>query len=294
MSNIFDSLYDDNIGSPDYYDYENFTSTTNSNFPSSTSNEFTFKMPNRIEKGGKDFFKNLKNNEDTKAITEILKGTTTLGFVYNGGVIMAVDSRASMGTFMGSKTVKKVIEINDFLLGSLAGGAADCQFWLRKLNLWCTVYELKYGERSSVGAAANFLSNMINDYRGRDLSMGTMISGFDNDGFHLYYVDDDGKCLNGKIFSAGSGSTYAFGVVDSKYRYDMTEEEAARLGYEAICHATYRDIGSGGYVRVYSITKNGWKRLVDGDDVNDFHWRFNNERGLRGDGDESKNEKLKI
>ena len=30
--------------------------------------------------------------------------------------------------------MKKVIEINPFLLGTMAGGAADCQFWLRNLG----------------------------------------------------------------------------------------------------------------------------------------------------------------
>ena len=46
-----------------------------------------------------------------------------------------------------SQTVKKVIEINPFLLGTMAGGAADCQFWQRNLGQqarllfcsWCAV-----------------------------------------------------------------------------------------------------------------------------------------------------------
>ena len=33
-----------------------------------------------------------------------------------------------------SQTVKKIIEINPFLLGTMAGGAADCQFWQRNLG----------------------------------------------------------------------------------------------------------------------------------------------------------------
>lgn len=33
-----------------------------------------------------------------------------------------------------SQTVKKVIEINPYLLGTMAGGAADCQFWERNLG----------------------------------------------------------------------------------------------------------------------------------------------------------------
>ena len=54
------------------------------------------------------------------------KGTTCLAFLYQGGVVVAVDSRASQGPFVGSQTVYKVIEINPRLLGTMAGGAADC------------------------------------------------------------------------------------------------------------------------------------------------------------------------
>ena len=55
-----------------------------------------------------------------------MKGTTTLAFKFQGGVIVSVDSRATQGPFIASQTVKKVIEINPFLLGTMAGGAADC------------------------------------------------------------------------------------------------------------------------------------------------------------------------
>lgn len=46
-------------------------------------------------------------------------GTTTLGFMYKGGVVLAVDSRATGGQFIGSQTMKKIVEINDFLLGKV-------------------------------------------------------------------------------------------------------------------------------------------------------------------------------
>ena len=110
-----------------------------------------------------------------REVMELVKpshGTTTLGFIFEHGVIVAVDSRASMGSYIcanrwrlpatsqlrwsllrsrfsgsarllreglvvlcaASQTVKKVIEINPFLLGTMAGGAADCQFWERNLG----------------------------------------------------------------------------------------------------------------------------------------------------------------
>ena len=61
-------------------------------------------------------------------------GTTTLGFKYQGGVLLAVDSRATGGMYIGSGSVKKIIEINRFLLGTMAGGAADCTYWERLVN----------------------------------------------------------------------------------------------------------------------------------------------------------------
>jgi 20S proteasome subunit beta 5 len=49
-----------------------------------------------------------------------------------------------------------------------------------------------------------------------------MITGWDETGPQLYYVDDDGTRLKGKYFSVGSGSTYAYGV-DNYYRADLTQ-----------------------------------------------------------------------
>jgi hypothetical protein len=43
--------------------------------------------------------------------------------------------------------VKKVIEINPYLLGTMAGGAADCSFWERELGRRCRLFELRNKER---------------------------------------------------------------------------------------------------------------------------------------------------
>jgi|TARA_B110000285_G_C14989969_1_gene545808 hypothetical protein len=59
-------------------------------------------------------------------MTDFAKGTTTLAFEFQGGVLVAVDARATMGPFISSNNVRKVIEVNDFILGTMAGGAADC------------------------------------------------------------------------------------------------------------------------------------------------------------------------
>ena len=44
--------------------------------------------------------------------------------------------------------------------------------------------------------------------------MGTMVTGWDKSGAQLYYVDNDATRIHGDLFSVGSGSTYAYGVLD--------------------------------------------------------------------------------
>jgi 20S proteasome subunit beta 5 len=141
-------------------------------------------------------------------------GTTTLAFKFQGGVIVSVDSRATQGTYIASQNVQKVIEINPFLLGTMAGGAADCSFWERDLGRQCRLYELRNKERISVASASKLLANTMYQYRGYGLSMGTMVTGWDKTGPQLYYVDNDATRIHGNLFSVGSGSTYAYGVLD--------------------------------------------------------------------------------
>ncbi|KAF7458879.1 proteasome subunit beta type-5 [Cryptosporidium felis] len=207
------------------------------------------------------------------------RGTTTLGFIYQGGVILAVDSRATMGSYISSQEVKKIIEINDFLLGTMAGGAADCSYWERVLSKLCKLYELRNGERISVAGASKMIMNIFFHYRAYGLSAGIMIAGYDKDGPHLYYVDNEGSRVKDCKFSIGSGSLYAYGVLDSGYRFDLTDKEAIDLGKRAIVVATNRDGGSGGLVRVYQITKEGIIKHVPGEDVSELHYKYSEERG---------------
>ena len=42
------------------------------------------------------------------------------------------------------------------------------------------------------------------------------------------------------LCSVGSGSTFAYGILDTAYKWDMTDDEARELGRRAIHHATHR------------------------------------------------------
>ncbi|XP_030369236.1 proteasome subunit beta type-5-like isoform X2 [Scaptodrosophila lebanonensis] len=196
---------------------------------------------------------------------EFKHGTTTLGFIYQGGIILCVDSRSTSGDFIGSQHMKKIIELNDYMLITMAGGAADCTYWDRVLAKECRMYELRYGKRITVISAANMLANTIHQYRDMGLSMGMMLAGFDGDIPKLIYLDSEGYLVDHTEFAVGSGSTLALGLLDTFFKWDMTDREAYDLACRSICNAAHRDAYSGGIVRLYHVTADGWKNINNTD-----------------------------
>ncbi|WRT69102.1 proteasome subunit beta type-5 [Kwoniella shivajii] len=218
---------------------------------------------------------NMSANPDAKI--KIAHGTTTLAFRFKGGIIVAVDSRATAGSYIASGTVKKVIEINKFLLGTMAGGAADCQYWETYLGMQCRLYELRNKERISVAAASKILSNIVYQYKGMGLSMGTMVCGWDKTGPCIFYVDDDGQRLKGDLFSVGSGSTFAYGVLDQGYKWDLTDEEAQELGRRSIVAAGHRDAYSGNTCNLFHVKQEGWD-FIGNYDINELWYEYENKK----------------
>ncbi|KAI5842400.1 nucleophile aminohydrolase [Morchella snyderi] len=210
---------------------------------------------------------------------KIAHGTTTLAFRFQGGIIVATDSRATAGSWIASQTVKKVIEINDKMLGTMAGGAADCQYWLNYLGIECRLHELRHKRRISVAAASKILSNLVYSYKGMGLSMGTMMAGVTAlEGPALYYIDSDGTRLSGNLFCVGSGQTFAYGVLDREYDYNLSVEDALALGSRSILAATHRDAYSGGSINLYHVKEEGWTKHGF-TDTNPMFWKTKLEKG---------------
>ena len=122
-------------------------------------------------------------------------------------------------------------------------------------------YELANKERISVAAASKMLANMVARYKGMGLSMvspapaalrDSRAPGHDDcrlgqegaplhcmwradaaQGPGLFYVDGDGTRLSNDLFSVGSGSPYAYGVLDRGYKWDL---EGGPLRWDAPRH----------------------------------------------------------
>uniref|UniRef100_A0A915C196 proteasome endopeptidase complex n=1 Tax=Parascaris univalens TaxID=6257 RepID=A0A915C196_PARUN len=216
----------------------------------------------------KDFVETHFGKNSAAKNLQFRKGTTTLAFIYEpktendkGGIIIAVDSRASAGEYISSKSVMKILDIGDRMVATMAGGAADCQFWTRIVAKYCTLYELREKSEITVAAASKYFSNVLYGYRNYGLSVGSMIAGYDKRGPAIFKVDSEGQREQLRLCSVGSGSLSAYGILDTFYQPKMTDEEARALGRRAIMHATFRDSGSGGVCNMVHITPKGKIRL---------------------------------
>ena len=76
----------------------------------------------------------------------------------------------------------------------------------------------------------------------------------------LIYVCSDGARLQGDVISVGSGSPYAYGILDRGLRWSLSKEDAISLARDAVFRATHRDAYSGNNVDLFHITAKGWKQ----------------------------------
>ncbi|KAJ3595238.1 hypothetical protein NHX12_004542 [Muraenolepis orangiensis] len=90
----------------------------------------------------------------------------------------------------------------------------------------------------------------------------------------VIYVCSDGSRLQGEVFSVGSGSPYAYGILDGGLRWTLSREEAASLAREAVFRATHRDAYSGNNVDLVCVTESGWSRSEREDLKEEYYTRM--------------------
>lgn len=195
--------------------------------------------------------------------TGMLKGTTTIGIVCKDGVILGTDTRATMGTYVASKRAKKVYQITDNLAMTIAGGVAVAQKVVEILKVNARLYELEKNRAIPVKSAARLVSNLLFSNRevGMPLPMQALVGGFDESGPHVYNLDPYGSLNEEKMVSTGSGSPFAYGVLEAEFKEDRSVEEMLPVVVRAVDAAMKRDVASGDNFDIAVIGDGGFREL---------------------------------
>ena len=186
-------------------------------------------------------------------------GTTTLGIVCKEGVVMATETRATMGHLIAHKATKKLYKIDEHLGLATAGLVGDLQVLARYLSAEANLYRLKRDSKIPVESAATLMSNIMNQRKFMPYYVQLILGGFDSKGGHVYSLDAAGGAIPDKYTSGGSGSPYVFGVLEDLFREDLTLDEGIDIAIRAIGAAKRRDSASGGMTNIAVITKDGFK-----------------------------------
>jgi proteasome beta subunit len=186
-----------------------------------------------------------------------IPGATTIGVVFEDGVILASEKRVSYGYMIMSRVAKKVFKLTDTIGAACAGLVSDMQVLIREVEAYANLFQLDTSRPLSVKSAAKLMSNLLFNRRLFPLITQTIVGGTDDEGASLYVLDVLGSVIPDKYTAVGSGSEIALGVLEQGFKENLTQKEAKDLVTRAIKSAVSRDVMSGDGVDYLIITKEG-------------------------------------
>jgi proteasome beta subunit len=193
-------------------------------------------------------------------MVEVFKGTTTVGIVSDGGVVLSSESRATMGNFIASRTAKKIYQIDDLVGLTTAGVVGDAQSLVKLIQVEARLYKMQRGEPLSVNAITSLLSNVLSSRRYFPYLVQLVVGGVDKSGSKIFSLDAlGGQIEEREAVSTGSGSPIAYGVLESSYKPGISLDDASVLAVKAIFNAMKRDSASGDTIELVRITKDKYE-----------------------------------
>jgi len=191
-------------------------------------------------------------------------GTTTMGIICKDGVVLAAEKKATMGYLIESKYAKKVYQLDDHIGLTIAGSVGDAQSFVRLLKAQFNLYKLERGP-ITLRAAATIASNILQGNKWFPYFNQFILGGFDGRGPQIYSIDmAGGYTETDKFYSTGSGSPYAYGVLEAEFKEGISTQDGVGLALKAAKAAIERDIGSGGKgFTVAIINADGYRELTE-------------------------------
>ncbi|MBS3169692.1 proteasome subunit beta [Candidatus Woesearchaeota archaeon] len=198
---------------------------------------------------------------------QLKTGTTTVGIACKDGVVLAADTRATAGTMIVDKQAEKVHILSDDFACTIAGSVSEAQLLIKLVKAELKLKEVRTNKSASVKEAANLLGGLLYSSL-RRMSMFPCIAHFllggkDASGVYLYDLFPDGSVTKIKDFvSSGSGSVFAYGVLETQYKEGLSVEEGIKLAVRCVNTALQRDSASGNGVTVVVVTELGIKKVL--------------------------------
>eukprot|EP01119_Soliformovum_irregulare_P008392 TRINITY_DN21510_c0_g1_i1.p1 TRINITY_DN21510_c0_g1~~TRINITY_DN21510_c0_g1_i1.p1 ORF type:complete len:298 (+),score=64.46 TRINITY_DN21510_c0_g1_i1:56-895(+) len=232
--------------------------------------------PNYEQKGGFNFDLVQRNNyltlQGIQQPTAKKTGTTIVGLVYQDGIVLGADTRATEGSIVADKNCEKIHYIAPNIYCCGAGTSADTENTTALVSSQLELHRMATLRQSRVVTAKTMLKQFLFKYQG-NISAALVLGGVDVHGPQLHTVYPHGSTDSLPYVTMGSGSLAAMAVFEAHYKPNMTRQEGIDLVQAAIHAGIFNDLGSGGNVDVTVITKDNTEILRNYDKPNPRKYR---------------------
>ena len=207
---------------------------------------------------------------------DVPHGTTIVAAIFDGGVVMAGDRRATAGNMIAQRNMDKVFRSDEFSCVGISGSAGIAIELTKLFQVELEHYEKLEGRALTLEGKANRLATMVRGnlaaamqgfvvvplFAGYDESTGT--------GRIFSYDPTGGRYEEHPYEGIGSGSIFAKGALKKLYREGMRSADAVLACMQALYDAADEDSATGGpdlarhiFPTVSTVTADGFRRLPE-------------------------------
>ncbi len=213
------------------------------------------------------------------ALEAVRKGSTAVGVRGKDCVVLAVERKAT-AKLQVSRTVRKIVELDEHVALAFAGLTADARVLINKARVECQSYRLQMEDRVSVEYITRYLAMVQQRYTQsggyRPFGISTLIAGFDADGTpQLYQTDPSGTFAAWKACTCGRNSKTVKEFLEKHYEGHLSERQTTKLALKALLEVV--ESGSKN-VEVAIVKYNQPMRFLEDDEVETYVTEIDKEK----------------
>ena len=189
---------------------------------------------------------------------QYLPGATAVGITYKDGVVLGAEKRITLGSFVRSKSGRKVFKVTETVGAVCAGMVADMQALVKEVSVYSKLKELESRRPLKPNSVAKLMSTLMFQNRYAPLLTQVILGGVGEKPI-VYVLDPLGSVISDVYATVGTGEETAIGVVEAGFEQSMTQKAARDLLVSAIKAAISRDAMSGNGIDILTVDRAGIK-----------------------------------
>jgi proteasome beta subunit len=187
---------------------------------------------------------------------QYLPGATAVGITYKDGVVLGAERRITLGSFVRSKSGRKVFKVTETVGAVCAGMVADMQNLVKEVSVYSKLKELESRKALKPNSVAKLMSTLMFQNRYAPLLTQVILGGVGAKPV-VYVLDPLGSVISDVYATVGTGEETAIGVVEAGYSPAMSQKDARDLLVAAIKAAIARDAMSGNGIDILTVDRTG-------------------------------------